>query len=66
METTFSLLLLICPSPSTLASIALTTGLRAMPVTDAAIPLIEQLIPRNIVLTDVRINLRKRPRKEWI
>lgn len=66
METTFSFLPLICPSPSTLACIALSTGLRAMPVTDTAISLIEQLIPRNIVLADVRINLRKRPRKEWV
>jgi hypothetical protein len=37
-----------------------------MPVTDTAISLIEQLIPRNIVLAYVRIYLRKRPRKEWV
>jgi hypothetical protein len=66
MKTTLSLLVLICPSPSTLAIVALTTGLRAMPVADTAISLVEQPIPRNIVLADICINLRERPCKKWV
>ena len=66
METAFSLLLLICPSSSTLARIALTTGLRAMPVTDTTVSNVKQFIPRNIVFPDVFLNLRERPCKEWV
>jgi hypothetical protein len=66
MKTTLSLLVLICPSPGTLALIALTAGLRAMPVADTAISLVEQAIPRNIVIADICINLRERPCKKWV
>ena len=54
------------PSPRTLPRIPLAALRRAVPVTHAPISLLQQLIVRDVVLSDVRIHRVECPREERV
>ena len=66
VQPTLRLLLPPGPSPRTLPRIPLAALRRAVPVTHAPISLLQQLVVRDVVPSDVRIHIVERPREERV
>ena len=66
VQPTLRLLLPPSPSPRAFPRVALAALRRAVPVSHAPIPLLRQLVVRNVVSFDVPIHEFKRPREKRV
>lgn len=66
MQAALCLLPFTCPTARSLSSIPITALGSTMPVANATVPLVEQLVPWYIVLLHVPFHEWECPRKQWV